>query len=161
EICRYRCEVPPTVSLPVRVTFERMFSRLGVSESLYSWRDDISLVDQELTSVVPAADRRVVLEFADLAQWKHSWGDDIDEIRIRGGQSADVIHLADTELPPPWVSLSSAGRTCGDRARVAIIGTWPYLEKTFDLRDGIIELTRPHEYRKRTVFYALAGTGEL
>lgn len=166
EVCRYRCDIKEqsATSLPVLVTFERVRSHPGaLSEVLYSWRDQVDF-DQELTSVVSPADRRVMLEFADPAQWKDRFGDEIDEILIHSGQSAsqiDLLHLDHTGLPPPWVSVPSAGRTCGDRVRVAIVGTWPYLERTFDVRDGRIELARSYTYRKRTLFYALAGTGEL
>jgi hypothetical protein len=168
EVCQYRCEIPkdqPTVSLPAPVAFERMRSHPGnPPEVLYSWRDQIDVVDQELTTVVPPADRRVMLEFADPAQWKNHFGDEIDEIRIHSGQSDNQLDLLDfdhTELPLPWISLPSVGRTCGDRVRVAIAGTGRYDEITFNGGDGRIELSQPYKYRRRTVFYALAGTGEL
>lgn len=168
KLCRYRCDIPKgdsAVNLPIPVTFERVRSHPGASsEVLYSWRDQLDVADQKLTSVVPPADRRVMLELEDPAQWKDRFGDEIDEIRIHSGQSAhqlDLLDLGHTEVPPPWVSLPSAGRTCSDRVRVAIGGSWRYHEMTFDGRDGRIELARPYEYRKRTLFYGFAGTGEL
>lgn len=166
--CRYRCTIPGgqrAVSLPVAVELERVRSHPGApSEVLYRWRDELDVADQELTSVVALPDRRVMLEFADPAQWKNRFGDEIDEIRVHSGQSAnrlDLLDLDHTEQPPPWVSLPSAGRTCGDRVRVAITGSWRYLEMTADGHDGRIELGRPDAYRKRAMFYGLAGTGQL
>jgi hypothetical protein len=164
EVCQYHCEIPkeqPAVKLPVPVLFERVRSHPdGHSEVLYSWRDQIDDADQELTSVVPPADRRVMLEFADPVQWQDRLGDEVDEIGVYSAQSANRLDLLDvnhSETPPSWISLPSAGRTCGDRVRVAIAGTWRYEERTFD--GGQIELTRPERYRERTLFYGLAGTG--
>lgn len=175
EVCQYHCEIPkeqPAVRLPVPVVFERVRSHADQPgraapdhtepEVLYSWRDQIDDADQELTSVVPPPDRRVMLEFPDPDEWKDRLGDDIDEIRVYSAQSANRVDLLDLnhiETPPRWVSLPSAGRTCGDRVRVAIVGTWRYEERTFDGEEGRIELTQPELYRKRTLFYGLAGTG--
>jgi hypothetical protein len=151
------------VSLPLDVAFERTRSHSdGRSEVLYSWREQLNVADQTLTSVVPPGDRRVILEFPDPAQWKNQFGDAVDEIRVHIGQSASQIDLLDIDhnkAPPPWVSLPGAGRTCSDRVRIAIRGSWRYHEKTFD--GGRIELISPFEYRKRALFYGLAGTGEL
>lgn len=177
KVCRYRCDIPEgeaAVSLPIPVVFERVRShadqpgRAGLDhaepEVLYGWRDQIDDADQELTSVVPPADRRVMVEFPHPEQWQDRLGDEIDEIRVYSARSAnrlDLLDLNHTETPPHWISLPSAGRTCGDRIRVAIVGTWRYEERTFDGAEGRIELIQPEQYRRRTLFYGLAGTGGL
>jgi hypothetical protein len=167
--CEYHCEARGTLlQLPIPVTFDRVRVRPHAQqpreEVLYSWRDQVESMGHELTSVVAPADRRVMLEFADPSDWKDRFGDQIDAIKVVSGQSTTQLDLRApdrADVPPRWVSLPSAGRTCSDRVRVAVTGTRHYNETTFEVTEGRIELRNPSRYRPNLLFYGLAGAGEL
>ncbi len=174
--CEYHCVVKdglPSPNLPIPVTFDRARAHVAEppssqpapdEEVLYSWHDQLGFSGQELTSVVAPADRRVMLEFADRSQWEDRLGDKIDAIRVSSGQSTTQFDLRDRyhpEVPPRWVSLPSAGRTCSDRVRIAIVGTRHYEEASLEAKDGRIELAHPYEYHRSVVPYGLFGGGQL
>jgi hypothetical protein len=169
EACEYRCEIKATLdalTLPISVTFDRIRTNPTTRqpEVVYSWHDQIEYSGQELTSVVAPNDRRVMLEFQNPSDWKDRYGDKLDAIRIVSGQSSNQLDLMgrdDDEVLPRWVSLPTAGRTCTDRVRVAVVGTRRYDEKTFEAKNGRVELTRPYDYRPHLLFYGLAGSGAL
>jgi hypothetical protein len=167
--CEYRCDVEDKLdplALPIAVRFDRIRwnPTTTQSEVLYSWPDQVGFSGQELTSVVAPADRRVMLEFEDPAAWLGERGDRLDAIRIVSGHSSDQLDLTrgnDEGRRSPWVSLSTPGRTCSDRVRLAITGTRTYDETTFDADHARIRLTRPYDYRPRLRGYALAGVGVI
>lgn len=172
EACEYRCEIGDSLEpllLPVPVTFDRIraapssgWSAGGQPEVVYSWHDQLEAAGQELTSVVAPADRRVMVEFGDPSAWKDRAGDKIDAIEVASGSSSNRLELmgrSQGDVPPRWVSLPTAGRMCTDRVRVAISGTRHYEAKTFDVKGGRIELTRPYDFRPHWMSYGLLGTG--
>src|SRR5678815_1847063 len=57
------------------------------------------------------------------------------------------------------ISLATPGRTCSDRVRVAVIGTRPYDERSFEADRGRIHLGRVREFRPRAYGYVIGGAG--
>lgn len=169
DACEYHCQVEDRLeprTLPVAVTFDRIRPNPTTQrpEIVYSWHDTLEYSGQELTSVVAPADRRVMLEFKDPSDWRDRDGDEIDAIEIVSGPSSNRLELRGrdkAEEPPRWVSLPTAGRTCTDRVRVAVIGTRRYDDTSFEVKNGRVELARPYEYRPHLLFYGLIGSGAL
>lgn len=169
DACEYRCKVDDNLdalALPIAVRFDRVRRNPSTAQSeiIYSWNDHVGFSGQQLTSVVTPVDRKVMLEFDDPSAWLGQEGDQLDAIRVVSGQSADQLDLTrddGKEGPSSWVSLSTPGRTCTDRVRLAIFGTRKYDEKTFEVKHGHIELTQPYDYRPRLRGYALLGAGVI
>lgn len=167
ERCAYRCEIGPQLeaaAFPIKVQFDRMRGAVtgDGSDTLYSWADQLAYPEQVLTSVVAEPNRRVMIEFPDPAAWQDRYGDKIDAIRYRIGQSTGEMFLkgrTTPEMPARWVSLPSPGRSCSDVVRVMISGTRRYEDATLVVKQGRVELTRPDDYRVPLRFYALLGVG--
>src|SRR5262249_9333469 len=128
EACEYHCEIDNKLdapTLPISVSFDRIRvnSIAHRSEIVYSWKDRIEYSGQELTSVVAPGDRRVMLDSPTPFAWKDRSGNKIDAIKFRDGESVSQISLSGLgvdQVPPPWVSLPTAGRSCTDGVRIAI-----------------------------------------
>jgi hypothetical protein len=166
--CEYRCDIRDeldTLPIPLAVQFDRIRTDPGHRrpEIVYSWRDTVEFAGQTLTSMVGSADRRVMLEFDDPYAWIDQLGDAFDGIRVVTGNASDQLDMTSRgpqQIPPRWVSLSTPGRTCGDRIRLAIFGTRHYDEQTFEVKRGRIVLSGPAAYgRKNMRPYFLAGGG--
>ena len=181
--CEYRCTFIEPQALPLPLRFDRIRSSVGAAgrnEAIYSWNDQLKYEGHELTSTVAPADRRVMLELADPNEWRDRRGDQVDSIRVVNDQGFDQLDLtrrddplvqrwssqvkglgaSKTEhAPPKWTAMSTPGRTCSDRLRIAIFGTRFYDEQTFEVRNGRVVLGSPFTYRPRNLIYVLGGIG--
>jgi hypothetical protein len=175
--CKYRCEIEDKFDapmFPIQVRFDRIRewnpgSRLrgkGTgrrTEIIYSWNDQLAFSGQTLISTVAPIDRRVMLKFDNRFEWKDSWGDQMDAIRVISGRSSDQFDLtgwgSDDPLPE-WISLATPGRTCSDRVRVAVFGTRRYDEKTLEASSGRIVLERSR-FRPWFRGYVVGGGGAI
>lgn len=171
--CRYTCKVhtaTDAVKLPAEVKFERVrLTNRAVptakdrqpSEVVYAWTDRLEIVGQSLRSTVAPQDRRLIVEL-DPAQWARESGNQIDALRIIVGGSSNEIQLAgedDRSTLSPWYSIATPGRTCADRARIAVFGTRLFDERTIPLKTGELALDPPIKYRSVLHGYFALGTG--
>jgi hypothetical protein len=177
--CDYVCTVPADrdpLQLPAEVRFDRFRLRRTQSvnkesgqiesketnEIVYSWKDQVSTLGEQLSSVVPTEDRRLFIEL-DPSSWKPRYGDQYDAIRVIVGQAQEQIDLTGdlSGNLHSWFAMSTPGRTCSDRTRLAIFGTRKYKETTRSLNTSQLRLGEPATFRDKWQGYIIAGGGVM